>query len=91
MTCSAAESSCGYSTSGGMCVAPSVRGNGPPSAFSKTQRALARFVVHQQQIVDFLQCARSARIRSIRRIRALPQRSGAESPIAPSIGAAAGV
>ena len=58
MTCSAAESSFGSSTSGGMRLTPSSRRNGPPSLFGKAQRALARLVVHQQQEVDFLKCAR---------------------------------
>ena len=35
--------------------------------------------------------SRSARLRSIRRMSARPQRSGAESPMAPNMGVSAGV
>ena len=57
-TCSAAESSRGSSISGGIVVAPSSARNGPPFPLGEAQRALARFVVHHEQVVDFPQRAR---------------------------------
>jgi hypothetical protein len=64
--------------------------------FRKAQCALTGLVVHQQQEVDFLERARnppsrSARLRSMRRMSARPQRSGAESPMAPNMGVSAAV
>ena len=57
MTCSAAESSLGSSTSGGMRLRLLLREEWAAFCFGKTKRSLPRLVVHQQQEVDFVKGA----------------------------------
>lgn len=72
---------------GGIGLVPSCRKNGRPSV-SEKRNAPARIVIDEQQAVDFAQDACRLALalrRSMRRISALPHRSGAESRIAPNI------